>query len=64
MLDDSSRKIIAAGEFEAETTENAIIVLKKAQRECLKWYSIKAVLTDHGTQFCANKRDKKGYAEH
>jgi transposase InsO family protein len=64
MLDDSSRKIIAAGEFEAETTENAIIVLKKAQRECLKWYSIKAVLTDHGSQFCANKRDKKGYAVH
>jgi len=64
MLDDSSRKIIAAGEFEAETTENAIIVLKKAQRDCLKGYFIKAVLTDHGTQFCANNRDKKGYAEH
>ena len=51
MLDDSSRKIIAAGEFEAETTENALIVLKKAQKECRKWYLIKAVLTDHGTQF-------------
>jgi hypothetical protein len=45
MLDGSSRKIIATGEFEAETTENAIKVLKKAQRECLKWYSIKAVFT-------------------
>jgi putative transposase len=22
------------------------------------------VLTDHGSQFCANKRDKKGYAVH
>jgi putative transposase len=64
MLDDASRKIVAAGEFEAETTDNALIVLKKAQRECLKWYSIKAVLTDHGSQFFANKRDKKGFAEH
>jgi putative transposase len=64
MLDDSSRKIIAAGEFEVETTENALIVLKKAQRECRKWYSIKAILTDHGSQFWANKRDKMGCAEH
>ena len=23
-----------------------------------------AVLTDHGTQFCANKRDKRGHAVH
>jgi len=36
MLDDSSRKIVAAGEFEFETTKNALIVLKKAQRECRK----------------------------
>lgn len=64
MLDDASRKIVAAGEFDAETTKNALIVLKKAQKECLRWYSIKAVLTDHGSQFCANKRDKSGYAEH
>jgi len=64
MLDDSSRKIIAIGEFEAETTENVLIVLKQAQKECRIWYSIKAVLTDHGSQFWANKRDKRGFAEH
>ena len=29
MLDDSSRKIVAADEFDAETTENALVVLKK-----------------------------------
>jgi hypothetical protein len=29
MLDDASRKIVAAGEFEAETTKNALVVLKK-----------------------------------
>jgi putative transposase len=64
MLDDSSRKIVAAGEFDAETTENALVVLKRAQRECRKWYSIKAVLTDHGSEFWANKRDTRGHAVH
>jgi hypothetical protein len=49
MLDDSSRKIVAVGEFDAETTENALVVLKEAQRECRVWYLIKAVLMDHGS---------------
>jgi transposase InsO family protein len=64
MLDDASRNVLAAGEFDNETTKNALIVLKKAQKECRKWYSIKAVLTDHGPQFYANKRDSKGFAVH
>jgi len=64
MLDDASRKVIAAGEFEAETTQNALIVLEQARRACLEWYSIKAVLSDHGTQFVANKKDSKGHVEH
>jgi len=65
ILDDSSRKVVAAGEFDAETTKNALEVLDKARLECSwSWYSILAVLTDHGTQFCANKRDGKGHAEH
>jgi len=34
ILDDSSRKVIAAGKFDNETTGNAIIVLDKARREC------------------------------
>jgi len=59
ILDDSSRKVLAAGEFEAETTHNALLVLKKARwKYSLLWYSIKAVLTDHGTQFCSNRKDK------
>ncbi|MDR2203424.1 MAG: hypothetical protein LBE76_03845 [Nitrososphaerota archaeon] len=29
ILDDSSRRVIAAGEFDAEITKNAIIVLDK-----------------------------------
>jgi hypothetical protein len=34
ILDDSSRRVIAAGEFDAETIKNAIVVLDKARREC------------------------------
>jgi transposase InsO family protein len=64
ILDDALRKVIAAGEFDNETTENSLAVLKKACRECRQWYSIRAVLSDHGSQFYANKRDKKGYAQH
>jgi len=36
MLDNSSRKIGTADEFDAETTKNVLIVLKKTQRECKK----------------------------
>ncbi|MDR2720283.1 MAG: DDE-type integrase/transposase/recombinase [Nitrososphaerota archaeon] len=65
VLDDSSRKVLAAGEFEAETTKNALIVLKKACWKCsMQWYSILAVLTDHGAQFYANRRDKENNTAH
>jgi putative transposase len=64
VLDDASRKILAAGEFDNETTENSLTVLKQAYGECLPLYSILSVVTDHGSQFYANKRDAKGYAEH
>ena len=65
ILDDSSRKVLAAGEFEAETTKNALIVLKKACWKCsIQWYFILAVLTDHGTQFCSNRKDKEALSMH
>jgi hypothetical protein len=52
ILDYSSRKVLVADEFEAETTYNALLVLKKAcWKYGLLWYSIKAVLTDHGINF-------------
>jgi hypothetical protein len=64
MLDDASQKILAAGEFDNETTQNALVVLEQARLNCMEFYSIKAVLSDHGTQFCANKCDVKGQAAH
>ena len=64
-MDDASRKVLAAGEFDHKTTENAFLVLKQAIKECESWnHPVLAVLTDHGSEFYANKRDAKGYADH
>lgn len=54
-LDDASRMILAYGEFESATAQNSIKILKEAQ----KYGKIKEVITDHGSQFTANKFDKK-----
>ena len=63
VLDDSSRRILAGGEFDAETTENSIKLLQEAL-DSFGWLtSIREVMTDHGTQFYANKRDKNRYAD-
>ena len=58
VLDDASRMILAYGEFEHATAENTIGVLKLA----LEYGKIKQVITDHGSQFTANKFDSKGNA--
>jgi len=60
VLDDSSRRILAGGEFDAETTENSLQLLKKAMEEFGCLADIEQVLTDRGTQFYANRRDKNG----
>jgi putative transposase len=66
ILDDASRKILAAGEFDHKTTLNALLVLKQAIFECESSFghSILAVLTDHGSEFYANLRDAKGHVDH
>ena len=63
VLDDSSRRILASGEFDAETTDNVLQLLKEAMGEFGWLTSIREVLTDRGTQFYANKRDKNGDAD-
>src|SRR5512137_1122439 len=62
VLDDSSRRILAGGEFGAETTDNALRLLKEAMAKFGDLAGIEQVLTDRGTQFFANKRDKNGKA--
>ena len=66
ILDDASRKVLAAGEFDSKTTENALTVLNQACKECelLYHHPILAIVTDHGSEFYANKRDKLGHADH
>jgi len=57
-IDDRSRKIMAAGEFDNATTKNALFVLYQAiltNEVCPV-----VVLSDKGPQFYANKYDKTG----
>ena len=63
VLDDSSRCILAGGEFDAETTENSISLIQEALDNFGWLTSISQAMTDHGTQFYANKRDKNGDAD-
>lgn len=63
-LDDASRRVLSCMEFDNATTENAIIALDKAIEFSKSYGGIAQLITDHGTQFTANKRDKKGMAEH
>ena len=63
VLDDSSRRILSGGEFDAETTENSIFLLQEALDNFGWLTGISQVMTDHGTQFYANKRDKNGAAD-
>jgi transposase InsO family protein len=50
VLDDSSRRILAGGEFDAETTENSLH-LKEAMNKFGCRANIEQVLTYRGTQF-------------
>ena len=62
VLDDASRKILSAGEFSNATAENSVSLLREALKNCRSVYnfSIRECISDHGTQFFADKRDKEG----
>ena len=64
VLDDASRMILVAGEFDQATAENSIMLLEDAYSKYNHITPIREVITDHGSQFYANKRDKNGKAEH
>ena len=63
ILDDSSRLILSGGEFSGATAEASIDLVRKALEEFgeIRW--IREVITDHGSQFFANKTDKNGDSE-
>ncbi|MGC8693950.1 MAG: hypothetical protein ACP5RY_06880 [Thermoplasmata archaeon] len=56
VMDDSSRKILAGGEFDNATEENSINLLKRVIEEYGGIRILREVLTDRGTQFYASKR--------
>jgi putative transposase len=64
ILDDASRKVLAAGEFDNATEENSLKVMTEAIEKNVPLYPIRSVISDHGSQFYANKRDKNGNADH
>jgi putative transposase len=63
VLDDSSRFILEGGEFAAATGEASINLVRKALEDYGEIRKISEVITDHGTQFFANKTDKNGESE-
>ncbi len=64
VLDDSSRKILSAGEYDQRSAEASIELLDEAYEQYNEVRPIREVITDHGTEFYANKRDKDGEADH
>jgi putative transposase len=66
VLDDASRKILSGGEFSNATAENSILLLKEALGNCRSSYnlSIRECISDHGSQFYGERRDKQGNADH
>jgi len=64
VLDDSSRKVLSAGEYDGRSAEASIELLDEAFEKYNHVRSIREVITDHGTAFYANKRDSDGEADH
>ncbi len=61
--DDSSRYILAGGEFDAATAENSINLVQEVL-DNYKWIrKVEQVITDRGSQFYANKKDKNDESE-
>ncbi|MGC9176707.1 MAG: DDE-type integrase/transposase/recombinase, partial [Thermoplasmata archaeon] len=63
IMDDSSRKILAGGEFNDAKQEHVISLMDNVLQEYSDLHEIREVLTDRGSQFYSNKRDKDNNAE-
>ena len=62
-LDDSSRYVLAGDEFDAATGENSIGIVEAVLDEYGWIRKIEQVITDRGSQYYANKKDKHGRSE-
>ena len=64
VLDDASRKILSGGEFDRQSAETSVKLLKEALDKYAYIRKIQEVITDCGSEFHANRRDKEGNATH
>ena len=63
VLDDASRKMLICKEFDNSFATYTIELLKDAFEQNKQWVPIREVITDHGCQFFANKKNKDGEGE-
>ena len=62
--DDSCRKILAGGQYEGRSSKAAINLLEQVDAKYGSIRKVREVITDHGSEFYANTRDKDGDADH
>jgi len=62
--DDASRKILGMIETDARSGAASIQLLEEAREATASDGEILEVITDHGSEFYANKRDDRGEADH
>lgn len=64
VLDDASRKILAGGEFEHANEKNSENLVQEVIDKYGSIKVLREVITDHGSPFCANKKDKNNNSNH
>ena len=64
VLDDSSRKILSGIECDNATAQASISLVQQVLDEYGSIRRVQEVITDRGTQFYANKKNRKGEAQH
>ena len=62
--DDSSRMLLAIGEFDNRSTEHVIELLEPVIRQYEGIRKIREVITDHGAEFYASRRNADGKSNH
>lgn len=63
VIDDASRKIIAGGEFTAESVETTITVSEQAIATVSDYGFIREFITDNGSVFTCNQKDARSSSE-
>lgn len=64
VLDDASRMILSGGEYESRSADAAVELVQRVLDKYGHIRRLREVITDHGSEFYANKRNKDGSAEH